>query len=110
LIYAHAPTYALEHVLAIRVHLDDSDAGNGPLRVLPETHRLGVLSDDAIHDLSSRIPPVSCHVPAGGVLLMSPLIVHSSPKVKPGNPSRRVLHIEYPSRISFPCGIEIRSC
>jgi len=45
LIYAHAPTAALNRVLALRVHLDDSTVSNGPLRVLPGTHRLGVLSD-----------------------------------------------------------------
>src|SRR5258708_1886511 len=47
---AHAPAYALEQVLAVRIHLDDSDEQNGSLRVLPQTHKLGVLSDDAIHD------------------------------------------------------------
>jgi hypothetical protein len=30
--YAHAPASALSKVLAIRVHLDESDAANGPLR------------------------------------------------------------------------------
>src|SRR5271168_2434026 len=33
-IYAHAPASALSQVLALRVHLDDSAAENGPLRVL----------------------------------------------------------------------------
>src|SRR5436853_33616 len=42
-IYAHAPATALQRVLAIRVHLDDSTTENGPSRVLPETHKLGVL-------------------------------------------------------------------
>src|SRR5262249_1312609 len=47
-IYAHAPASALEKVLALRVHLDDSTSENGPLRILPGTHALGVLSDDSI--------------------------------------------------------------
>ena len=38
-IYAHAPGTALSQVLALRVHLDDSTADNGPLRVLPVTHK-----------------------------------------------------------------------
>jgi ectoine hydroxylase-related dioxygenase (phytanoyl-CoA dioxygenase family) len=50
-IYAHAPGTALSKVLALRVHLDDSRIENGPLRVLPGTHQLGVLTDDAIHQL-----------------------------------------------------------
>ena len=48
--YAHAPASALEQVVALRVHLDDSTSENGPLRVLPGTHTLGVLTDDEIHD------------------------------------------------------------
>jgi ectoine hydroxylase-related dioxygenase (phytanoyl-CoA dioxygenase family) len=39
---AHAPASVLEQILAIRVHLDDSNQENGPLRVLPQTHTLGV--------------------------------------------------------------------
>ncbi len=61
--YAHAPASALGQVLALRVHLDDSTAENGPLRVLPGTHKLGVLSDEAIHGLAARVSPVDCSVP-----------------------------------------------
>src|SRR5215469_15513084 len=43
--YAHAPAAALCQILALRVHLDASILENGPLRVLPGTHILGVLSD-----------------------------------------------------------------
>jgi hypothetical protein len=93
-IYAHAPANALSQVLALRVHLDDSTVQNGPLRVLPATHRLGVLSDDAMHLLAAQILPVDCLVPGGGVLAMRPLLVHASSKSLVVA-SRRVLHIEY---------------
>ena len=106
-IYAHAPAHALERVLAIRVHLDHSNEQSGSLRVLPQTHTLGVLSDDAIHDLADNIPAVDCHVAAGGVLLMKPLLVHSSSKVKSDNARRRVLHIEYAACLSFGDGLEL---
>jgi ectoine hydroxylase-related dioxygenase (phytanoyl-CoA dioxygenase family) len=92
--YAHAPATALSQVLALRVHLDDSTAENGPLRVLPGTHTLGVLSDDTLHDLSTRIAALDCTVLVGGVLAISPLIVHASSKSQSEIP-RRVLHIEY---------------
>ncbi len=104
---AHAPASALEKVLAIRLHLDDSDERNGSLRILPGTHTFGVLSDDAIHDLANKIVPVDCHVKAGGVLLMRPLLVHSSSKASSRAAQRRVLHIEYASCASFPDGIEL---
>jgi ectoine hydroxylase-related dioxygenase (phytanoyl-CoA dioxygenase family) len=97
--YAHAPASALSRVLALRVHLDDSTLENGPLRVLPSTHTLGVLSDEELHDLSTRIPAVDCLVPRGGILAMRPLIVHASSKSQSEAP-RRVLHIEYASSMN----------
>lgn len=104
--YAHAPAGALNKVLALRVHLDHSTAENGPLRVLPGTHTLGVLTDDAVHDLAIRIPAVDCPVPRGGVLAMRPLIVHASSKSKNDSP-RRVLHIEYAEREMIADGLEL---
>src|SRR5277367_4486933 len=77
-IYAHAPAGALSQVLALRLHLDDSRAENGPLRVLPGTHRRGVLTDDEMARLAGELPANECTVNAGGVLLMRPLIVHAS--------------------------------
>jgi Phytanoyl-CoA dioxygenase (PhyH) len=64
--YAHPPASALSKVLALRLHLDDSTTQNGPLRVLPGTQRLAVLTDDAIHELSHQIGPVDCLTEAGG--------------------------------------------
>ena len=49
-IYAHAPTEALEQVLALRIHLDDSTAENGPLRVIPDSHCDGVLTDGEVQE------------------------------------------------------------
>jgi ectoine hydroxylase-related dioxygenase (phytanoyl-CoA dioxygenase family) len=92
--YAHAPARVLREVLALRLHLDDSTAENGPLRVLPGSHVLGVLTDDAIHELSTRLTPVECLAPKGGVVAIRPLLIHASSKSQTGEP-RRVLHIEY---------------
>lgn len=105
-ICAHAPASALENVLAIRVHLDNSTKDNGPLRVLPGTHKSGVLSDDEIYDLANKTAPFECHVNAGGALLMRPLLVHASSKSKP-NASRRVLHIEYATTLFISNGLEL---
>jgi ectoine hydroxylase-related dioxygenase (phytanoyl-CoA dioxygenase family) len=105
-IYAHAPAYALSQVLALRLHLDDSTGDNGPLRVLPKTHTLGVLSDEELHDLSTRVAAIDCLVPRGGVLAMRPLIVHASSKSQ-SNAPRRVLHIEYAASPSITDGLEL---
>lgn len=96
---------ALEQVLAIRVHLDDSTSDNGPLRVLPGTHNRGVLSDDAIHELSEQIKAEECTVGRGRLVLMRPLLIHASSKSR-SETSRRVVHIECASQPSFD-GMEI---
>jgi ectoine hydroxylase-related dioxygenase (phytanoyl-CoA dioxygenase family) len=105
-IYAHAPVNTLSQVLALRLHLDDSTAENGPLRVVPETHTLGVLSDEELHKLSTRLAAIDCFVPRGGVLAMRPLIVHASSKSQSQAP-RRVLHIEYAASPSITDGLEL---
>jgi ectoine hydroxylase-related dioxygenase (phytanoyl-CoA dioxygenase family) len=105
-IYAHAPANALSQVLALRLHLDDSTEENGPLRVLPNTHTLGVLTDEELHDLSTRVAAIDCLVPRSGVLAMRPLIVHASSKSQSHAP-RRVLHIEYAASAGIADGLEL---
>lgn len=105
-IYAHAPAAALDRVLALRIHLDDSTSLNGPLRVLPGTHRQGVLSDEAVGLLAHHTKPVDCLAAQGGVLAMRPLLVHASSKSRSGA-SRRVLHIEYAASLDLESGLEL---
>jgi len=104
--YAHASASALSRVVALRLHLDDSTSENGPLRVLPGTHTMGILSDNAIHDLSTRTTAVDCLVPRGGILVMRPLVVHASSKSRSAM-RRRVLHIEYAASASVADGLEL---
>lgn len=105
-LYAHAPAWALERVVALRVSLDDSTSANGPLRVLPGTHRDGVLSEQQIRRLSRAKEPVDCVTAAGGVVAMRPLTVHASSKSSDDRP-RRVLHIEYAAPIDLGRGIPL---
>ena len=104
--YAHAPSSALERVLALRVHIDDSRADNGPLRVIPGTHALGLLSDQEVERLSRASSSVECLVPAGGVVAMRPLLLHASSKAEAAHP-RRVLHIEYADSLRLGNGLEL---
>jgi hypothetical protein len=106
-LYAHAPAEPLSRIVALRVHLDDSTAENGPLKVLPGTHHLGVLTDAQIKDSSRAVEPVACLVGAGGVVVMRPLLVHSSSKVS-GLAPRRVLHIEYATSRELGDGLELQ--
>jgi ectoine hydroxylase-related dioxygenase (phytanoyl-CoA dioxygenase family) len=98
--YAHAPASALNQVLALRLHLDDCNHENGPLRVLPGTHNMGVLNDDQISQLAATRNATECVAGKGGVLAVRPLIVHASSKSQSNDP-RRVLHIEYAAQPNF---------
>ena len=106
IVYAHAPAAALQTVLALRIHLDESTADKGPLRVLPGTHKLGVLTDDFVHDLARKVSSTDCLVSKGGVLAMNPLIVHASSKSE-NAANRRVLHIEYAASLTVGQGLEL---
>lgn len=105
-LYAHAPAWALEQVVALRVSLDDSSSTNGPLRVLPGTHLSGVLSDASIEQLARNTTPVDCVARSGGVVAMRPLTVHASSKSFDDQP-RRVLHVEYAATVNLGAGIEL---
>jgi ectoine hydroxylase-related dioxygenase (phytanoyl-CoA dioxygenase family) len=105
-LHAIAPAAALQRVIALRVHLDDSFADNGPLRVLPGTHRLGRIPDDRIAIVARETDPVECVVHAGGVIAMRPLLLHASSKSATGA-ARRVIHIEYACDTVFDGGIEL---
>ncbi len=104
--YAHAPSWALSRIVALRLHLDASTTDNGPLRVLPGTQSCGVLSDTEVFALARSRAHLDCIVHRGGVMAMSPLLVHSSSKARSDSP-RRVLHIEYADSLVLAPGIQL---
>jgi hypothetical protein len=105
-LHAMAPASALEAVVALRVHLDDSTMANGPLRILPGTHTGGVLKHGDIQQLAAAVTPVACVTSAGGVVTMRPLLLHASSKSSNDRP-RRVIHIEYAAMTQFGANIEL---
>jgi len=83
----------LQKMLAIRIHLDDCRQDNGPLRVIPGSHRDGILLDAEIQNRPKE-SAVLCAALRGDAILMRPLILHSSPPAtRPSN--RRVVHLEF---------------
>lgn len=95
-VHVQPPVVLLERMLAVRVHLDDCGADNGPVRVLPGSHRVGRLSAGATDHWRASQPPVDCLAERGGILAFRPLILHaSSAATSPGH--RRVLHFEFAS-------------
>jgi ectoine hydroxylase-related dioxygenase (phytanoyl-CoA dioxygenase family) len=93
-VHVQPPASVLEGMLAVRVHLDDCAPQNGPLRVLPGSHRQGRLDRAAIADWQRRASEVPCVVPRGGLVVMRPLLLHAS-SVAEAASRRRVIHLEF---------------
>jgi len=97
-------TEVLQRMLTLRLHLDDCGPENGPLRVVAGSHALGTIDLDAVPEIRRTRREVTCTVPAGGALLMRPLLLHaSSPAQRPGH--RRVIHLEFAAG-DLPGGLE----
>lgn len=99
--YARPPREVLEALLAVRLHLDDCGESNGPLRVSPGTHTLGILPSSEAATRAAACGEVSCLAREGELILMRPLLLHaSSQAASPGH--RRVLHFVYHSGQPLP--------
>ena len=99
------PATVMAKMLAIRLHLDESHENNGPLRVIPGSHKPGCLSAEEVATWKER-PSVVCTVPRGGAILMRPLLVHASSSCSKPEP-RRVIHLEFAAE-NLPGGLEWR--
>jgi ectoine hydroxylase-related dioxygenase (phytanoyl-CoA dioxygenase family) len=101
--HVQPPAAVMAKMLAIRLHLDESHEGNGPLRVVPGSHKAGCLSAEEIATWKEQ-PSAICTVPKGGALLMRPLLVHASSASAKPEP-RRVIHLEF-AVDELPNGLE----
>lgn len=102
--HAQAPAEALQEMITLRLHLDDTDASNGALKVLPGSHQHGILSSQDIHNWQAHHLPAVCEAAAGDVMLMRPLLLHASSKSQ-ADRHRRILHIEY-AGFTLPQGLQ----
>lgn len=101
--FAQPPTAFLEDIIAVRLQLDANASETGPLEVVPGSHAMGRLASGTVSNYTEH--RIKCVVPRGGVLVMRPLLIHSS--AKPLSPSpRRVLHFLFgpvlPTGLSWP--------
>lgn len=94
-VVSQAPIHFLKAMVTVRIHLDDTDGANGALRVLPGSHRRGVIRNYSPSPEEVMKRTVECHVPRGGVMLLKPLTLHASRRTVDTNASRRVIHLEF---------------
>jgi hypothetical protein len=84
-----APQAVLDRMLTVRVHLDPMAPDNGPLRVIPGSHRY---YDQANDDPRTA---VTLNCDPGDVLLMRPLLAHASGHSQAMvQTHRRIVHLE----------------
>jgi ectoine hydroxylase-related dioxygenase (phytanoyl-CoA dioxygenase family) len=94
-----APAELLHRMLTARVALDDVTEANGPLRVVPGSHRFYDSGQDEARE------PVAVHCRAGDVLLMRPLLTHASGHSRPdAGLHRRTVHLECAASPGLPDG------
>jgi ectoine hydroxylase-related dioxygenase (phytanoyl-CoA dioxygenase family) len=86
------PLTILDNIYTIRIHLDDTDENNGALKIVPGSHAKGIYRPETINwNIETE---TTCAVPAGGIMIMKPLLLHSSARTVNNN-RRRVIHIEF---------------
>ncbi|WP_431292853.1 phytanoyl-CoA dioxygenase family protein [Pedobacter sp. P26] len=90
------PLNILESNFTIRIHLDDTNEENGALKVIPNSHSKGIYRPETI-DWSIE-KEVSCNVSRGGIMIMKPLLLHSSSRTT-NNQKRRVIHLEFSNQL-----------
>lgn len=102
--HCRPPLEVMNSVVVVRIHLDDCGPQNGPLRLVPRSHAMGILLEREAERVGVIGPQVECCVAAGGAVVMRPHTVHSSPR-SVAESRRRVLHLEY-SAARLPGGLQ----
>jgi ectoine hydroxylase-related dioxygenase (phytanoyl-CoA dioxygenase family) len=105
-IFVQPPAAVLEQLTAVRVHIDPCPVHGGALRVVPGSHRLGLLTEQGADEFRARAGELAIPASQGEALVMKPLILHASSKALSGT-RRRVLHFVFGPR-TLPLGLEWR--
>ncbi len=101
--HVQPPLEVLDQMITLRIHLDPATVSNGCLKVIPGSHRIGLIDVDRVHEHIDKQEAVYCESPQGGAVVMRPHILHASEKSVSPQP-RRILHFEY-SSYKLPDGV-----
>lgn len=95
--FAVQPTIdILENIFTVRIHLDETNENNGALKVVEKSHLKNIYRPETIDWNIEK--EQFCNVNAGGIMIMKPLLLHSSNRTTNNN-RRRVIHIEFSNKI-----------
>lgn len=102
-----APPFAvLSRMVTLRVHLDDVEADNAPLRIAVGSHRLGRIEATEAARTADQFETRTCLANTGDIWAYRTPILHASDRA--GNARRRrVLQVDY-ADFDLPGGLEWR--
>ena len=100
------PLEVLERMITLRLHLDNVDADNAPLRVAVGSHRLGRVAAGDAAERAKSIKGRVCLAGAGDIWAYRTPILHASDRAS-GDRRRRVLQVDY-ADFDLPGGLEWR--
>ncbi|MDP1632889.1 MAG: phytanoyl-CoA dioxygenase family protein [Caulobacter sp.] len=106
LLHVAPPIAVLEGMATLRLHLDDCDDENAPLRIAMGSHRLGYVPATLAASKAVALPPFVCHANAGDVWAYATPILHMSERSR-SNGRRRVLQVDYAAS-DLPAGLRWR--
>jgi hypothetical protein len=105
-LFVQPPADVLQKIVAVRLHIDECTSIDGPLKVVSGSHVYGRINQETARALRAANGEISCPAGRGAVMLMRPLLLHSSSKAS-GQSKRRVLHYLF-APTSLPFGLQWR--
>ena len=99
-VHVQPPEEILKQIISLRIHLDPCPEENGAIKFISGSHKNGILEPTEISRLVETQNSTVCEADRGDIILMSPLILHSSKTPD----HRRVLHLEF-SAAQLPNGL-----
>lgn len=104
IIHVAPPFELLDRMVTLRLHLDDVDETNAPLRIAIGSHRLGRVEAPDAATTADNLPQTLCLASAGDIWAYRTPILHTSDR-SIGERRRRVLQVDY-ADFDLPGGLE----
>jgi ectoine hydroxylase-related dioxygenase (phytanoyl-CoA dioxygenase family) len=104
IVHVQPPASVLENMVSLRFHFDACTADNGAIKFIAGSHKAGILDAEQSTKWKESHESTVCQAERGDIIVMRPLILHSS-SVSKSPAHRRVLHIEY-ACVSLPPPLE----
>lgn len=106
IVHVAPPFKLLDRMVTLRLHLDDVDETNAPLRIAIGSHRLGRVEAPDAAAKAEKMAQAVCLASAGDIWAYRTPILHTSDRSS-GDRRRRVLQVDY-ADFDLPGGLEWR--